>query len=136
VIYSKLSTETLKDFHAAIQKCLAEDDATPQGQMKPYGVREYPDWKEQLDNIEAELSRRSESYTPISINQPSQQTKPTPVEFVLYERIKACLQYEDNLPSGAEKPYGVRSYGDWKEQAEQLEQVLDRIGIPYTKIQW
>ncbi len=136
MIYSKLSTATLKDFHDAIQKCMAEDDATPQGQIKPYGVRELLDWKEQLHNIEAELLRRSESYTPISINQPLQQTSPMPVEFVLYERIKACLQYEDNLPSGVEKPYNVRSYGDWKQQAEQLEQVLDRIGIPYTKILW
>lgn len=68
MIYSKLSTATLKDLHDVIRQCLSEDDATPQGQMKPYGVREYPDWKGQLDNIEAVLSFRSESYTPILIN--------------------------------------------------------------------
>lgn len=136
MIYTKLSTATLRDFHDAIRRCLEEDDSAPQGQMKPYGVREYPDWKEQLDNIEVELSRRSESYTPISIDQLTSLSKPKPVEFVLYERIKACLQYEDNLLPGAEKPYRVREYEDWKAQAEQLEQSLDNMGFPYTKIQW
>lgn len=136
MVYSKLSTATLKDFHDAIRRCLDEDDSTPQGEMKPYGVREYPDWKEQLDSIEAELLKRSETFSPISITPTASSPKPMPVELVLYERIKAHLAYEDSLSAGSEKPYGVRKYYDWKQQADEFEQVLEGKGITFTKIRW
>lgn len=87
MVYSKLSTATLKEFHDAIRRCLEEDDSTPLGEMKPYGVREYPDWKEQLYSIERELRNRSETFSPISITPPASSPKPMPVELVFYERI-------------------------------------------------
>ena len=48
-----------------IRKALAEDDAIPPGHAKPYGVREFPDWREHSDAIEAELDKRKETYTPV-----------------------------------------------------------------------
>jgi hypothetical protein len=67
MIYKQVSTSALKELHQSIQRCLSEDDNTPSGQMKPYGVREFNDWSEHLNEIEAELSNKWESYTPIGI---------------------------------------------------------------------
>jgi hypothetical protein len=55
---------------------------------------------------------------------------------VLYERIRACLAYEDELSPDIEMPYGIRQHSDWRKQAEQFESVLDKIGYSYKKIQW
>jgi hypothetical protein len=136
MFYDKLSTTSLKDLHDSIRRCIDEDDAMPKDTMKRYGVREYPDWKEHLDKIEAELKNRNQTFTPIDLRPQSAPAKPAPVEWVLYERIKACLAYEDELSLGTEKPYGVRQYSDWRERAEQLERVLDNTGYSYTKILW
>lgn len=134
--YEKLSTPTLQDFHSSIADCLQVDDNTRAGTMKPYGVREFPDWKEQLDQLEIELVKREASFTPIVLTKSGVQQKPTPVEAVLYERIRACLAYEDQLPVEKEKPYGVRTFGDWRVQADQLEKALDDRGHSYSKIAW
>ncbi|MFZ1641840.1 MAG: hypothetical protein WAV07_10500 [Candidatus Contendobacter sp.] len=100
-------------------------------------VREYPDWKEHLDKIEIELTKRNELFTPIILADTSDsQLKPAPVEAVLYERIKTCLAYEDQLPSDANKPYGVRLYSDWAAQAKQFEKALDNFGYSYSRIVW
>jgi hypothetical protein len=55
-----LSTNGLKLLHTTIAKALDEDDALPPD-AKKYGVREYPDWRQQADAIEAELTSRGES---------------------------------------------------------------------------
>jgi len=60
-----LSTNGLKLLHTTIAKALAEDDALPTN-AKTYGVREYPDWRQQADAIEAELAGRKEAYAPIA----------------------------------------------------------------------
>jgi hypothetical protein len=136
MIYKKLSTATLKDFHSSIQKCLKEDDSTPSGHMKPYGVREYGDWAAHLQKIEAALTERQEQFAPIILTNAGAAPRPTPIEAVLYERIKYCLTQEDNLPHGTEKPYGVRDHRDWREQADSFEKILDQSGYPYSKIVW
>jgi hypothetical protein len=59
-----LSTNGLVLLHTTIAKALAEDDALP-ANAKKYGVREYPDWREQADAIEQELATRKEAYAPI-----------------------------------------------------------------------
>jgi hypothetical protein len=136
MIYKQVSTSALKELHQSIQRCLSEDDNTPSGQMKPYGVREFNDWSEHLNEIEAELSNKGESYTPIGIKISGAVQRPTPVEFVLYEKIKSRLAAEDSLPSGANKAYGVREFPDWKQQADSFEKALDNLNYPYTKIIW
>jgi hypothetical protein len=60
-----LSTNGLTLLHTTIAKALAEDDALP-ANAKKYGVREYPDWRQQADAIEHELANRQEAYTPIA----------------------------------------------------------------------
>jgi hypothetical protein len=59
------STNGLKALQDAIRKALEADNATPAGQDKAYGVREFPDWKEMADELEAELDRRGETYTKV-----------------------------------------------------------------------
>lgn len=60
-----LSTNGLKLLHTTIARALAEDDALP-ANAKMYGVREYPDWRQQANAIEAELASRKEVHTPIA----------------------------------------------------------------------
>ena len=62
---TKMSAGGLKGMQRAIHDRLVEEDGQPQGQPKIYGVREYPDWREQAEQIEAELDARGETYTKI-----------------------------------------------------------------------
>jgi hypothetical protein len=133
--YDKLSTNSLKEFHDAIDKCLKEDDSTSQGEMKPYGVREFTDWAQHLQKIESELTKRNETFTSLKIS-PIAAKKPIPIEAILYERIKQCLAHEDSLPANAEKPYRVREYQDWKSQGDSIEKELDNMKHVYSKISW
>lgn len=65
---TKMSDKSIKAQHKAIFDCLNIDDSlVASGKAEQYGVRIYPDWKEQKDEIEAELTRRGISYTPITI---------------------------------------------------------------------
>lgn len=64
--YSGLTTPSLRDLHDSIKKAMSADDATPEGQDKPYGVDEYSDWKEHADMIERELDSRGEKYEKIN----------------------------------------------------------------------
>lgn len=59
------STNGLTMLHDAIRKSLSADDNTPQGTAKPYGVREFTDWRELSDQIEAELKKRGGDFIPI-----------------------------------------------------------------------
>lgn len=61
----KMSTNGLKALHKGIAKALAADDATPPGQDKDYGAREYPDWKQWGDAFEEELRVRQVDFDEI-----------------------------------------------------------------------
>lgn len=52
--------------HQAVRDRLEEEDNQPAGQEKIYGVREYPDWRMQADEMEAELDRRKVLYSKIA----------------------------------------------------------------------
>jgi hypothetical protein len=60
------STNGLKMMQDGLRKALADDDALPTGQDKLYGVREFPDWREQSNKIEAELDSRGAIYTKVA----------------------------------------------------------------------
>ena len=134
--YSKYSVDTLREFHEAIQRCLDEDNQTPQGKAKPYGVCEFPDWAIHIKKIENQLSAMGASYSPIILPLVSatKTSTPTPVDYILYETIKSCLAYDDSHPNN--KKYGVREFSDWRVQSDSLEKSLDEIGCRYQKIQW
>ncbi|WP_198033217.1 hypothetical protein [Methylosinus sp. PW1] len=51
--------------HATIADALAEEDAQGGSSL---GVREYPDWRRQAEDYEAELSARGEEFAPIEWN--------------------------------------------------------------------
>jgi hypothetical protein len=60
-----LSTSGLLELYKAIQKALEEDDRLPNGQKK-YGVREFPDFRQEADEIERELDKRQREYVRIA----------------------------------------------------------------------
>lgn len=60
------SDNGLKMMQDGIRNALKEDDATPAGAAKPYGVREFSDWRVHSDQIEAELDKRAVSYTKVA----------------------------------------------------------------------
>jgi len=60
------STSGLKMMQEGIRKALEHDDSAPIGQDKMYGVREFADWRELGDSLEAELDQRKETYVKIA----------------------------------------------------------------------
>ncbi len=62
---TKMSMNGLKGMHRAIHDRLVEEDNQPQGQEKIYDVRGQTDWREQADEMEAELTRRGIPFTPV-----------------------------------------------------------------------
>jgi hypothetical protein len=61
---STLSNTALKDLHSVIVKRKADEFAVPPAKQV-YGVRKYPDWKEQADAFEAEMKKRGIAFRPI-----------------------------------------------------------------------
>ena len=59
-----LTNDLLKTLHNLVREKLIADDALPEGQ-KRWGIREYPDWKQQADVLETELRKRQIFFTPI-----------------------------------------------------------------------
>ncbi|MBO9535584.1 hypothetical protein [Herbaspirillum sp.] len=55
----------LKAMQKSIVDCLERDDQLPKGQEKIYGVREFSDWRDMSNEIEAELDRRGIKYNKI-----------------------------------------------------------------------
>ena len=56
------SNNGLLMMHDGIKQSLAADDNTPAGKDKPYGVREFADWKQMSDAIESELKSRGVNF--------------------------------------------------------------------------
>jgi hypothetical protein len=54
------TTKSLGALHEEIRRALAEEDALPPGKPRPYGVREFADFRLEADAIEAELRRREQ----------------------------------------------------------------------------
>jgi hypothetical protein len=61
---SKLLDAELKHLHDAIVSRKAEEFAVPV-EDQVYGVRKYPDWKEQADAFEAEMTKRGIAFRQI-----------------------------------------------------------------------
>ncbi|MFN6268497.1 MAG: hypothetical protein ACK45D_19945 [Alphaproteobacteria bacterium] len=60
------SDNGLKMLYEAIRDALAHDDAIPAGRDKTYDVREFSDWRETADKIEAVLKERGVSFETIT----------------------------------------------------------------------
>lgn len=63
MIVPALTDEAIQAMHALIAKALAEDDASTENPR--FGVRQFPDWKAQADEFEAEMLKRELAFTPI-----------------------------------------------------------------------
>lgn len=61
----KLSSAGLKKLHEAVHRAMEIDDKTPPSQDKPFGVRQFSDWKQWSDELEAELQRRNIQFTKV-----------------------------------------------------------------------
>lgn len=62
---TKMSTGGLHGMQRAIYDRLMEEDGLPPATEKIYGLRLHHDWRQQADEIEAELDARGESYANI-----------------------------------------------------------------------
>jgi hypothetical protein len=62
---TKMSTRGLRAMQRAIHDRLIDEDKQASGQPKLYGVRDFPDWKQQADAMEAELDARGEAYSKV-----------------------------------------------------------------------
>lgn len=61
--FAKLSDAGLLKLHGAVREALEVDDQLHlAGLSKVYGVREFSDWRDWSNAIEAELDRRSVKY--------------------------------------------------------------------------
>ena len=61
----KFSTDGLKKMQKAVYDALQHEDALPPGQPKPYGVRDFPDWRTWSDALEAELTVRNVPFSKV-----------------------------------------------------------------------
>lgn len=52
------SNEGLLGLHKAVYDAFIKDEATPENEEKPYGVRIYTDWRQWADALECELTKR------------------------------------------------------------------------------
>lgn len=59
------TTAALLEFHSKITECLTKDDESDSA-AKDYGVRQFADWKQLADVIEAELSIQEVPFTKLS----------------------------------------------------------------------
>ena len=59
-----LSTNGILLLHKTIANALREDDRH-QAPDKLYGVREFPDWRQEADDLEHELRKRNVDFKPI-----------------------------------------------------------------------
>jgi hypothetical protein len=59
---SGFSDNGLLSLQKSIYDAVEKDDAVPVGQDKIYGAREFTDWKEMCDALEAELDERRLNY--------------------------------------------------------------------------
>ncbi len=63
--YEEISNGSLKELHESIKKAIKADKETPNGQDKPYGVNEFPDWKEHAEAIESAMTKKELEFEPI-----------------------------------------------------------------------
>ncbi len=64
-VYDLISAGSLLGIHEGIADALKIDDGIAEGKEKPYGVREFPDWKIEKDAIEKALSKRGIPFIPL-----------------------------------------------------------------------
>jgi hypothetical protein len=63
--YDEYSINGILLLHGAIRSALGVDDNTPKGVEKPYGVREFSDWRLQVQALESALKAKGAQFEPI-----------------------------------------------------------------------
>jgi len=62
----EFSDNAVRAMHNAIRTCLAIDDSVVGSGPKPYGVREYSDWRVWRDELEGAMTDRGLQFQPIT----------------------------------------------------------------------
>lgn len=55
---------------------------------------------------------------------------------MMQKGVAEALVFDDAIPAGQAKEFGVREYSDWRKHADAIEAVLDQRKVSYTKIVW
>ena len=62
--FNTLSDKLLRKLHNGVREALEEDDRLPKGK-KVYGVREFLDWRQCVDELEAAMAQKGVQFSPI-----------------------------------------------------------------------
>ena len=55
---------------------------------------------------------------------------------MMHGAIKQALAVDDNLPPDQNKPYGVRTFADWKQMADAIEAELRTRSVKFDPAPW
>lgn len=55
---------------------------------------------------------------------------------MMHGAIKLALAVDDNLPPNQDKPYGVRTFADWRQMADAIEEELLKRGVRFDPVLW
>ena len=55
---------------------------------------------------------------------------------MMHKGLRDSFEKDESTPAGHEKPYGVRTYADWRMWSDALEGALTDRGVPFQPIPW
>lgn len=55
---------------------------------------------------------------------------------MMHGAIKQSLAVDDNTPTGKDKPYGVRTFSDWRAMADAIETELKSRNVKFEAVPW
>jgi hypothetical protein len=55
---------------------------------------------------------------------------------MMHDAIKRALAEDDRTLSHTDKPYGVRSFADWKSISDAIEAELNQRGVIFEPVPW
>lgn len=55
---------------------------------------------------------------------------------MMHGGIKQSLAIDDNTSAEKDKPYGVRTYTDWKKMSDEIETELKSRGVKFEAVPW
>lgn len=55
---------------------------------------------------------------------------------MMHGGIKQAVAVDDNTPNGKDKPYGVRTFSDWKQMSDAIEEELTKRSVKFGAVPW
>ena len=55
---------------------------------------------------------------------------------MMHKALRDAFHKDEQTPSNKDKPYGVRTYSDWRQWSDALESELADRGAPFEPVPW